>query len=115
MASRLAGRDGARLGVPGALEAAHARGAHGHHAAAALARLGDGRHRALGHGVELGVDDVLLGIVLVHDAEGVQAHLQLHGLPANALLAQVLDELGREVRPAVGAAAELSRREYTVW
>ena len=57
---------------------------------------------ALRHGVVLGVDDVLLGVVLIHDAEGVQAHFQLHGFPAYALVAQALDEGGREVQAGRG-------------
>ena len=61
-----------------------------------------GVHGGLGHRVELGVDVVLLRVVLVHHAEGVQTHLQLHCGPTDAALAQTLDELGREVQPGRG-------------
>lgn len=103
------------LGIPGAFQAADARGAHGDNAAACGMGRVHGVHGGLGHRVELGVDVVLLRVVLVHHAEGVQTHFQLHCGPTDAARAQTLDELGREVQPAVGAAAELSRREYTVW
>ena len=61
-----------------------------------------GIHGGLGHRVELGVDVVLFRIVLVDDAEGVQAHFQLYRGPADVALAQALDELGREVQPGRG-------------
>ena len=37
-------------------------------------------------------------VLLVHDAERVQAHLELDGFPIDALLAQALDQLGREMK-----------------
>ena len=45
---------------------------------------------------------MLLRVVLIHDAEGVQAHFQLHGFPAHAPVAQALDEGGREVQAGRG-------------
>ena len=48
--------------------------------------------------VALGMHDVLGGVVLLHQAEGVDADLELDGLEAHALLLDALDELGREMQ-----------------
>ena len=57
-----------------------------------------GVHDLLGHVVALRVHHVLGGVVLRHEAEGVDAHLQLHGGPADARILDLLDELGREMQ-----------------
>ena len=46
-------------------------------------RLVDGVDSGLRHGVELGVHLVLGRVVLVHDAEGVEAYFELDGFPTN--------------------------------
>ncbi len=61
-----------------------------------------GLHDLGGHMVALGVHDVLGGIVLLHKAERVDAHLELDGRPAAALVFDALDELLREMQARSG-------------
>ena len=65
-------------------------------------RLVDGIDSGLWHGVELGVHLVLGRVVLVHDAERVEAHFEFDGFPADSFRFQTLDELGREVEARGG-------------
>ena len=91
-----------RLGIEGALERAHGRGAHGDDAVAGGLGGVHGVNDVLAHVVALGVHHVLGRVVLLHQAEGVDAHLELDGGPAHAPLAELLDELGREVQAGRG-------------
>ena len=45
---------------------------------------------------------VIFRELLVNDAEGVQANLQMHGFPIDALRLDALDELGREMKACGG-------------
>ena len=45
---------------------------------------------------------VIFRELLVNDAEGVQANLQMHGFPIDALRLDALDELGREMKACCG-------------
>ena len=90
------------LRIPGAFQAAGRRGSHGDDAPARRMRLVDGVDSGLRYGVELGVHLVLGRVVLVHDAEGVEAHFELDGFPTNPIRLQALDELGREVKARGG-------------
>ena len=102
----IARRDGAFaavcLRIPGAFQAAGRRGSHGDDAPARRMRLVDGVDSGLRHGVELSVHLVLGRVVLVHDAEGVEAHFEFDGFPTDSFRFQTLDELGREVEARGG-------------
>ena len=66
-----------------------------------------------GNGVALGVNLVIFRELLVNDAEGVQANLQMHGFPIDALCLDALNELGREMEACGGrGGAALFSREY---
>ncbi len=65
-----------RRGVPRALEGAHGGGAHGDHAMAGRRGGVHGFHNLGRNVVALGVHDMLGGIVLLHQAEGVDTHLE---------------------------------------
>ena len=62
----------------------------------------DGVDHVLRHVVALGMHHVLGGVALGHQAEGVDAHLELDRLPAHALVLDPLDELRGEVETSRG-------------
>ena len=91
-----------RGGVEGALERADRGGAHGDDAVARGLGGVDGVDHVLGDVVALGVHDVLGGVVLLNEAEGVDADLELDGLEGDAVVGEAVDELGREVEARRG-------------
>ena len=88
--------------LPRTLKRAHGGRAYGDHAMTGCLRGVDRVDHLLRDVVTLGVHNMLGRVVLGHEPEGVDAHLELDACPFDALRLDALDKLGREVQAGGG-------------
>ena len=96
-----------RVRVKRALERAHCGGADGDHAMSFGLRLMHGVDNLLRHVVALGVHDVLRGVVLLHQTEGIDADLELDSGKLRTLGLDSRHELGCEVQARRGSSGRM--------